>query len=156
MTPVFFFLERIDLSSLHVRHNMSIVVFHDKVGTVREKGRSVCRPSSLRENRSRFHPIPSQTQATSRATRYLVSEGSELALGLLVNTRRLLGVDELAASGLLALVVCTALNLSALLKSVRRTPLAFIQPPISPISSPPYEHIRTWQQHPGTSSQPRG
>lgn len=68
-------------------------------------------------NRSRSHPIPSQTQATSRATRYLVSVLSKLGLGLLADSRRLLGVEELTAGSLLALVVGAALDLSPLLES---------------------------------------
>lgn len=64
------------------------------------------------------NPTISLTKATSRATRYLESVLSKLALGLVVNSRRLLGRDQLAAGGLLALVVCAALNLSPLLESV--------------------------------------
>ena len=64
------------------------------------------------------NPFISLTQATGRATRYLVSQLSKLALGLSINSRRLLGLGQLAASSLLALVVCAALNLSPLLESV--------------------------------------
>ena len=78
--------------------------------------------NSLKEYRLYFFAIPnpfiSLTQATGRATRYLVSQLSKLALGLSINTRRLLGLGQLAASSLLALVVCAALNLSPLLESV--------------------------------------
>jgi hypothetical protein len=63
------------------------------------------------------NPTISLTRATGRATRYLESVLSKLALGLVVNSRRLLGRDQLAAGGLLALVVCAALNLSPLLES---------------------------------------
>lgn len=68
------------------------------------------------------NPTISLTKATGRATRYLESVLSKLALGLVVNCRRLLGRDQLAAGGLLALVVCAALNLSPLLESVNRQP----------------------------------
>lgn len=61
---------------------------------------------------------PSPTSTTSRTTaRYLVSVLSKLALGLVSNGGRLLGMDQLAPGGLLALVVCSTLNLSPLLKS---------------------------------------
>lgn len=72
----------------------------------------------------------SRTEATGRATRYLESILSKLALGLVVNRRRLLGVGQLAASGLLALVVCTALNLSPLLESVRPVSFSIHIPPL--------------------------
>lgn len=104
------------------------------------KGRSVFwrpRSTSLKENRLRFpNPTISLTQATGRATRYLESVLSKLALGLVVNSRRLLSVGQLAASGLLALVVCAALNLSPLLESIHRQP-------VSNMSSNVYTHLET-------------
>jgi hypothetical protein len=48
----------------------------------------------------------------------LVAELSQLLLGLVVNLRALLGIDELSSCGLLALVVCSTLNFSSLLKSI--------------------------------------
>lgn len=62
--------------------------------------------------------VPSLTQATNRINRYLISVLSQLGLGLGSNARRLLGLGKLASGSLLALVVCSTLNLSPLLKSV--------------------------------------
>ena len=84
----------------------------------KKQGRSACRSSSLKQNRPRSQPRPVTQTQQPRFIRYLVAILSELALGLAVHVRTLLRLGKVAASGLLALVVCLALDLPPLLESV--------------------------------------
>lgn len=56
--------------------------------------------------------------------RLLVSEGSEVLLSLVVNLGRLLGLGHLPPCGLLALVVCGALDFSTLFQTAVRVSLS--------------------------------
>ena len=60
---------------------------------------------------------PTPTSIINR--RHLVAESGKLLLGLGVNVGGLLGLSQLPASGLLALVECSALDLPSLLKAVK-------------------------------------
>lgn len=89
-----------------------------------KKGRSNCTRTtfSLKDKKPvAAEPNPNHKSLTHKQPAeqhgILVSVLSKLALGLFVNRCRLLSVGELAAGGLLALVVCAALNLSPLLES---------------------------------------
>ncbi len=80
-------------------------------------------------------------------TTTLVSVLSQLLLGFGV-TRALVGFRKLPSCRLLSLVVRCALDLSSLLKSV------YLVSIVQHICKSAPRH-RTWQQHPGISTQPR-
>jgi hypothetical protein len=65
-----------------------------------------------------FHAVPTPPKSTTLVCQVLVAEGGELLLGLAVHLGRLLGLRHLPPGRLLALVVCRALDLPALLETV--------------------------------------
>ena len=81
-----------------------------------------------KEKRKQPHPqtqtIPNNATQKCPKSSFLVSlvtELSELSLGLLVDLGALLGIGKVSSGSLLAGVVCGTLNLSSLLKSVNIT-----------------------------------
>lgn len=87
---------------------------------------------------------------------HLVAQLGQLALHIFVDVRRLLGLDELSSSGLLALVECSALDLPSLLKAVESNSLEHEHDATMRMKVISQKKRHTEQQRPGISSRPRG